>query len=142
MSHQRLAKFLPPIICIVQISLTSMLLSSQRIPRLGSLLAEDYVAPFSINSFASLILVAKYGLPPRSGWFSSIICRCFLRIISRVAPRSLYQKNSPVSIVFICPNHTRQPLCCNSWEGEGKTYEVSRINAASRLVICFSNPPL
>ena len=45
-------------------------------------------APFSKNSFASLIFVARYGLPPRSGWLSSISCRCFFRIISRVA-RSL-----------------------------------------------------
>ena len=142
MSHQRLAKSLPPIICIVQISPYQHTFCSPAHPTFGlSFGREDYVAPFSINSFASLIFVAKYGLPPRSGWFSSIICRCFLRIISRVAPRSLYQ-NSPVSIVSICPKHTRQPLCCNSWEGEGKTYEVSRINAASRLVICFSNPPL
>ena len=30
---------------------------------------------FSSNSFASLTLVAKYGLPPRSGWFNSMSCR-------------------------------------------------------------------
>jgi len=46
----------------------------------------------SKNSFASLIFVAKYGLPPRSGWFSNISCRCFFRIISFVMPRSLQER--------------------------------------------------
>ena len=37
---------------------------------------------FSRNSLASLIFVARYGLPPRSGWFRIMSWRCFLRIIS------------------------------------------------------------
>ena len=61
---------------------------------------------FSRNSLASLTLVAKsasvskfahreeccpsQGDPPRSGWFSSISDRWFLRIFSRVIMRSLY----------------------------------------------------
>jgi len=62
-SHQRLAKyFAPPIICIVQIffsRLPAYTLSSPH-PTFGlSSRREDYVAPFSKNSFASLILVAK-----------------------------------------------------------------------------------
>ena len=44
---------------------------------------------FSRNSFASLTFVARYGLPPRSGWFSSISCRWFFRIFSLVSMRSL-----------------------------------------------------
>lgn len=43
----------------------------------------------SNSSFASLTFVAKYGLPPRSGWFSSIIVRCALRTLSLVMLRSL-----------------------------------------------------
>lgn len=31
---------------------------------------------FSSRSFASLILLAIYGEPPRSGWFASMICLC------------------------------------------------------------------
>lgn len=49
---------------------------------------------FSNSSFASLIFVARYGLPPRSGWFSNIICRCFFLIISFVRPRSLHATRS------------------------------------------------
>jgi hypothetical protein len=48
----------------------------------------DYVV-FSNSSFASLTFVARYGLPPRSGWFKSMSERCFLRIMSFVRPRSL-----------------------------------------------------
>lgn len=53
---------------------------------------------FSKNSFASLTLVAKYGLPPRSGWFNSMRVRCAFRIFSFDRARSL----------FIC-----QPLVAN-----------------------------
>jgi hypothetical protein len=38
---------------------------------------------------ASLILLARYGLPPLSGWFSNISCLCFLRRASLFKPRSL-----------------------------------------------------
>lgn len=62
-----------------------------------------YGAPFSKNSFASLILVARYGLPPRSGWLRSIICRCFLRRISFVTPRSLHH------MYQYHPQHYRSP---------------------------------
>ncbi len=44
---------------------------------------------FSKNSFASFTLVAKYGLPPRSGWLSSISVRCALRTLSLVRLDSL-----------------------------------------------------
>ena len=30
----------------------------------------------SNKSFASFILLARYGEPPRSGWFASMICLC------------------------------------------------------------------
>lgn len=43
----------------------------------------------SSNSFASLTFVAKYGLPPRSGWFKSISVRCALRTLSFEMDRSL-----------------------------------------------------
>ena len=49
---------------------------------------------FSRNSFASLTFVARYGLPPRSGWFSSISCRWFFRIFSLVSMRSLMPTTS------------------------------------------------
>ena len=57
---------------------------------------EHHDAPFSNISFASLIFVARYGLPPRSGWLRSIICRCFLRSMSFVTPRSLSSRHSSV----------------------------------------------
>jgi hypothetical protein len=42
---------------------------------------------FSSRSFASLILLAKYGEPPRSGWFASMICRCAsLSLLAIVGP--------------------------------------------------------
>lgn len=43
----------------------------------------------SSSSFASLTFVAKYGLPPRSGWFNSISVRCALRTLSLERDRSL-----------------------------------------------------
>lgn len=43
----------------------------------------------SSNSFASLTLVAKYGLPPRSGWLRSMSVRWALRTLSLVMDRSL-----------------------------------------------------
>jgi hypothetical protein len=57
-------------------------------------LSFSYGAPFSRNSLASLIFVARYGLPPQSGWFRSISCLCFLRTISFVTPRSLCATSS------------------------------------------------
>ena len=68
---------------------TNAVAKSHKTPSLYSGAVRYQDALFSMNSFASLILVARYGLPPRSGWFRSIICRCFFRIISFVAPRSL-----------------------------------------------------
>lgn len=44
---------------------------------------------FSKNSFASLTLVARYGLPPRSGWLSNIRVRWALRTLSFVRLLSL-----------------------------------------------------
>ena len=49
---------------------------------------------FSRNSFASLTFVARYGLPPRSGWFNNISCRWFFRIFSLVSMRSLIPPTS------------------------------------------------
>jgi hypothetical protein len=51
-------------------------------------------ALFSNISFASFTLVARYGLPPRSGWFSSINVRCALRTLSFVMLRSLLRPPS------------------------------------------------
>lgn len=82
-----------------------------------------------MNSLASLIFVAKYGLPPRSGWLSSIICRCFLRIISFVMPRSLDE-------------YQHQHWDASSVPWNIPAYGISKTNAASRLFIVFSNPPL
>lgn len=45
----------------------------------------------SSSSFASLTFVAKYGLPPRSGWFKSISVRCALRTLSFEMDRSLHR---------------------------------------------------
>jgi hypothetical protein len=52
----------------------------------------------SNSSFASLIFVARYGLPPRSGWLSSISCRWFLRTLSFVKVRSL-EETHPSAVV-------------------------------------------
>jgi hypothetical protein len=49
----------------------------------------NYFISFSNSSFASLTLVARYGLPPRSGWLFNIRPRCFFRSSSFVTPRSL-----------------------------------------------------
>lgn len=69
--------------------------------------------PRSNNSLASLTLVAKYGLPPRSGWFNNINFLWFFLILSLAA----------------CGLPNVLSLS-------------SRINAASFLVIFCSNPPL
>lgn len=69
--------------------------------------------PFSNNSFASLTLVARYGLPPRSGWLSNISFLWFFLILS----------------LATCGFPSVLSLS-------------SRINAASFLVIFGSNPPL
>ena len=51
---------------------------------------------FSRNSFASLTFVARYGLPPRSGWFSIMSVRWFFRIFSFVrAPSLLTHTDQP-----------------------------------------------
>src|SRR4051812_41372785 len=86
--------------------------------------------PFSKNSFASFTLVAKYGLPPRSGWFSSISVRCALRILSLVMARSL----SPTSASGIAEEHEVGM--------EIGTYLRDNIRDASRLFIRGSKPPL
>jgi len=48
---------------------------------------------FSRNSLASFTFVARYGLPPLSGWLSSMSDLCRLRIISFVRPRSLLSES-------------------------------------------------
>lgn len=53
--------------------------------------AEQAQEFLSRNSFASLIFVARYGLPPRSGWLRSISWRCLTRTFSFVRLRSLFE---------------------------------------------------
>ena len=55
---------------------------------------------FSSRSLASFILLARYGDPPRSGWFASMICRCASLSCFFSAPPSLHarpckQKSNP-----------------------------------------------
>ena len=50
---------------------------------------QRHETPFSRNSFASFTFVARYGLPPRSGWLSSISVRCAFRTLSFVRLPSL-----------------------------------------------------
>jgi hypothetical protein len=63
---------------------------------------------FSKNSFASLILLAKYGLPPLSGWFNNMSCLCFLRRRSLLMPLSLFgNKSASVFIHIVSKTHHR-----------------------------------
>ena len=58
---------------------------------------------FSKSSFASFTFVARYGLPPRSGWFKSMSDRCFFRRSSFVMPRSLHRVSMlpvPMSVMM------------------------------------------
>ena len=58
--------------------------------------------PFrSRNSFASFTLLARYGLPPLSGWLASIRARWFFRIFSFVSVRSLRSRIKDASRLFI-----------------------------------------
>lgn len=59
-------------------------------------------APFSRNSLASFIFVARYGLPPRSGWLRSINDRCRFLINSLFTPRSEVPRINAASLRFIC----------------------------------------
>lgn len=86
---------------------------------------------FSRNSLASLIFVAKYGLPPRSGWLSSMSWRCFLVTLSLVNRRSLSMGKEIVRLVKLYIIKLVQP---------GKTYESSRIKEASRRFMRGSKP--
>jgi hypothetical protein len=58
---------------------------------------------FSRNSFASFTFVARYGLPPRSGWFNIINVRWFLRIRSLVSCRSLLNLLATSSDILLQP---------------------------------------
>lgn len=81
----------------------------------------NYPQPFfSKNSFASLTLVAKYGLPPRSGWFSIMSVRWFLRMRSLVIVLSL---RFSISIVFA---HliTSQTIEVSWMNGSGRAPEL------------------
>ena len=99
----------------------------------------------SRNSFASLIFVARYGLPPRSGWLSSISCLWFFRTLSLVRVRSLESKGTFVSkiweslCIYTYASYRRvfQMWCCAL-----RTYESWRMRDASRRFIRGSNPPL
>lgn len=79
--------------------------------------AQSQDVVFSSNSFASFTLVARYGLPPRSGWLSSIRVRCCLRILSRVTPDSL-------QVTFSQPSPNLGRTCCRieltTERGQGK----------------------
>lgn len=92
------------------------------------------LAPFSKNSFASLIFVARYGLPPRSGWFNSISCRCFLRIISFVMPRSLLRAccQLPPVLRLACT-----PFCClRCFQYQGCLSSIHLL-LETAFVVCF-----
>ena len=86
---------------------------------------------FSSSSFASLILLARYGLPPRSGWLLSISCRWFFLTFAFVRPFSLFFP--PLSALQSSSHHQ---------DAGGNTYLNERINTASRLFILDSKPPL
>lgn len=88
---------------------------------------------FSKNSLASFTFVARYGLPPRSGWLSSISVRCALRTLSLVRLLSLWFPTSARS------GHNSQ----RGWVERGEGADLSdRISAASRLFMRGSKPPL
>jgi hypothetical protein len=79
-------------------------------------------------SFASLILLARYGAPPRSGWLASIICLwASLIFVFRTAP-SLKRAQS------IKIRH--------SYEIERETHLRPRMARASFLSILALKPPL
>lgn len=78
---------------------------------------------FSNRSFASLILLARYGEPPRSGWFASMICRwasfSLLRSIGpSLSPRmaiasflSIFARNPPFAHCSAAPLPMSSPRC-------------------------------
>lgn len=57
-----------------------------------------YDVVFSRNSFASFTFVARYGLPPLSGWLSNMRLRWAFRTLSLVMAPSLQQEH-PVSFL-------------------------------------------
>lgn len=88
---------------------------------------------FSKNSFASFTFVARYGLPPRSGWLSSISVRWAFRTFSLVTARSLWE---PVSPFLFAPVES-----VAFWSNQG-THFRERIRVASFLFMRGSKPPL
>ncbi len=95
------------------------LYSSVFSPLLGDFTA--YLTSFSSISLASLTLVARYGEPPRSGWFISMRDRCFLRRSSFVTPRSLMSVSNMFETAQVAPTPltasqgSRQLLSVSSW---------------------------
>ena len=64
---------------------------------------------FSNKSFASLILLAMYGEPPRSGWFANMMCLCASFNLFRSVGPSLRSyvnnKNRLLRIMRRLPTH-------------------------------------
>ena len=82
----------------------------------------------SNKSFASLILLARYGAPPRSGWLASIICLCAsLIFILRAGPSLKRSKSSK-------PGHSQNI--------ERETHLIPRMERASFRSILALKPPL
>ena len=87
---------------------------------------------FSKNSLASFTLVARYGLPPRSGWLSSISVRCALRTFSLLRLLSLYTGQSSQHPILSRPPltppkyHKQQPRQMGGKEEEEEEEETKR----------------
>ena len=90
---------------------------------------EDYrFSDLSNKSFASLILLARYGAPPRSGWLASMICLwASLIFIFRTGPSLKYTQSLKTQ---------------NSQEIERETHLRPRMERASFLSILALKPPL
>lgn len=88
-----------------------------------------FLALPSKKSLASLIFVAKYGEPPRSGWFNNMILRC-----------------ASFTLALVTADSLNIAVCLQTRSGIIRQYSVTnlkpRIKAASRLFILGSNPPL
>jgi hypothetical protein len=79
-------------------------------------------------SFASLILLARYGAPPRSGWLASIICLwASLIFVFRTAPSLKRARSIKIR---------------HSYEIERETHLRPRMARASFLSILALKPPL
>lgn len=84
-------------------------------------------------TLASLILLARYGAPPLSGWFAIIIRRCASLILFRFKAVSLHAASKA--------SHTRQQWI-SALQRAAATHLRPRIWAASLRSILVWNPPL